>query len=111
MSPAGLKKSLWKMLTRIIAVSSAMERDVMELYGIAPERIRVIYNGIDLRRFQKVDKPDIVASYGIDPHRPYVLFVGRITHQKGILHLVDALPRLVPETQVLYAPELRIRRK
>jgi glycogen synthase len=78
----------------IIAVSTAMKQDIMDLYGIEADRISVIYNGIDTRRFRRVVRPDILKAYGIDPDRPYVLFVGRVTHQKGILHLVRALPQL-----------------
>jgi alpha-maltose-1-phosphate synthase len=78
----------------IIAVSSAMRQDALSLYGIDSRRIRVIYNGIDPHRYTRIERPDIVARYGIDPDRPYVLFVGRITRQKGILHLVRALPLL-----------------
>jgi glycogen synthase len=85
----------------IIAVSSAMKADIIRLYGIDPQRIRVIYNGIDAERFQPVDRPDILKDYGIDATRPYVLFVGRITRQKGILHLVDALPLLAPGVQAV----------
>ncbi len=85
----------------IVAVSSAMKEDIIRLYGIDPRRIRVIYNGIDTHRFQPVDRPDILAAYGIDAARPYVLFVGRVTRQKGILHLVDALPFLAPGVQAV----------
>ena len=85
----------------IIAVSSAMKEDIVRLFGIDPQRIHVIYNGIDTHRFQPVDRPDILSAYGIDPARPYVLFVGRITRQKGILHLVDALPLLSPGVQAV----------
>ncbi len=85
----------------IIAVSGAMKRDTLELFGVEEDRIRVIYNGIDADRFKKVHDPDVLRSYGIDPALPYLLFVGRISRQKGILHLVKALPRLKEGVQVV----------
>ncbi|MBR9980389.1 MAG: glycogen synthase [Desulfatitalea sp.] len=85
----------------IIAVSGAMRNDVQALYGIAPERVRVIYNGIDIRRYRPTENPATLDAYGIDPARPYVLFVGRLTRQKGIIHLVNALPYLREGTQVV----------
>ncbi|RJQ83819.1 MAG: glycogen synthase [Desulfobacteraceae bacterium] len=91
---AWLEKTALHNADAVIAVSTAMRQDVLTLYDIEPGRLRVIYNGIDLQRYTRVERPDIVARYGIDPDRPYVLFVGRITRQKGILHLVRALPLL-----------------
>ncbi|MCJ8501964.1 glycogen synthase [Desulfatitalea alkaliphila] len=85
----------------IIAVSKAMSEDVQTLYGVAPDRVRVIYNGIDTDRYRPTENPAVLTAYGVDPQRPYVLFVGRLTHQKGILHLVKALPHLQPGTQVV----------
>lgn len=78
----------------IVAVSTAMKHDIIDLYGIDPQRIRVIYNGVDTQRYRRIDRPEVLKSYGIDPTKPYVLFVGRITRQKGIIHLVNALPLL-----------------
>ncbi|MCG6880409.1 MAG: glycogen synthase [Deltaproteobacteria bacterium] len=91
---AWLEKTALENADGIIAVSHAMKKDITDLYNVKPQRIRVIHNGIDTRRFQYVERPRILRKYGIDPHRPYVLFVGRITRQKGILHLVNALPLL-----------------
>jgi glycogen synthase len=78
----------------VIAVSSSMKEDVQELYGVPDERIRVIYNGIDPDQYRPRPDPEVLRRYGIDPDVPFVLFVGRITRQKGILHLVRALPHL-----------------
>ncbi|MCF8050957.1 MAG: glycogen synthase [Desulfobacterales bacterium] len=89
-----LEKTALEGADGVIAVSEAMKKDVSRLYSVNEDKIRVIYNGIDKDRFRKVERPDIPASYGIDPDKPYVLFVGRITRQKGILHLVRALPML-----------------
>ena len=56
-----------------------------------PSRIHVIYNGIDLAEYQKTSETKALTDYGVDPAVPYVLFVGRITRQKGVTHLVDAI--------------------
>ncbi|HHP7233557.1 MAG TPA: glycogen synthase [Desulfobacterales bacterium] len=85
----------------IIAVSQSMQQNVQTLYGIPADRIRVIYNGIDTARYRRIHSPETLAAYGIDPDRPYILFVGRITRQKGILHLVNAIPHLTERVQVV----------
>lgn len=84
----------------VIAVSEAMKRDVRELYGVAPEKIRVIPNGIDVEEYSRRRNPDVLRRHGVDPDAPFVLFVGRITRQKGILHLLNALRHLPDGTQV-----------
>jgi glycogen synthase len=85
----------------IIAVSQGMKNDIIDCYRPDPENIRVIYNGIDTGQYQKTLKPEILASYGINPLKPYVLFVGRITRQKGIIHLVHALPYIEEGVQIV----------
>lgn len=85
----------------VIAVSEAMKRDVEALYGVEPERVRVIHNGIDPAEYRDTRNEAVLKSLGVDPDRPTVLFVGRITRQKGILHLVRALPLLEGEPQVV----------
>lgn len=85
----------------VIAVSEAMKADVQELYGTPAERIRVIHNGIDLQEYRPVVKPEVLKHHGIDPDRPFVLFVGRITRQKGIIHLVHAIELIQPGVQVV----------
>ncbi len=96
-----LERTAFQQADRIIAVSSAMKEDIMALYGLDPQRVSVIYNGIDPNRFHPVECPEIPEAYGIDPSRPYVLFVGRVTHQKGILHLLDALVMLDTGMQIV----------
>jgi glycosyltransferase involved in cell wall biosynthesis len=66
---------------------------------VDPARVVVIHNGIDLERFRRTDRRDVLERYGVRP--PYVLFVGRITDQKGIFHLLEAAPRLPPGVQVV----------
>lgn len=85
----------------VVAVSQAMQRDVHELYGVPLDRIRVIHNGIDLSQYRPKPDPAVLERYGIDATQPYVLFVGRITRQKGIIHLVRAIEHLHPGVQVV----------
>ena len=85
----------------IIAVSRSMMEDVQQLYGISPEKIRVIHNGIDLDHYKPTFDKEIISSYGINPHKPFVLFVGRITRQKGIIHLINAIPHLDDDIQIV----------
>lgn len=85
----------------VIAVSTETREDILAHTSVSPRRVRVIHNGIDLEQFTYDPETDAVTSYGVDPHRPYVLFVGRITRQKGILHLVRAIPEIDPSMQVV----------
>jgi starch synthase len=85
----------------VIAVSHSMREDVHSLYGVPYERIRVIHNGIDLNQYKPTPNPAVLVRYGIDPDRPFVLFVGRITRQKGIIHLVSAIKDIRPGVQVV----------
>ncbi|MCF8093505.1 MAG: glycogen synthase, partial [Desulfotignum sp.] len=105
-----LEKTAMENADGIIAVSETMKQNVMDLYQIDPEKIQVIYNGVDTRFFRDTSRPDIIKSYGIDPARPYILFVGRITRQKGIMHLISAISLLDPGVQVVLcasAPDTR----
>jgi len=86
----------------IIAVSNGTRADILKAYpDVDPARIHVIYNGIDLQQYQYTPDTSALTKYGVDPSKPYVLFVGRITRQKGVTHLVDAIPHLPPGTQVV----------
>lgn len=85
----------------VVAVSKAMKADVEALYGVDPARVRVIHNGIDPDEYRPTRNPERLRALGVDPDVPTVLFVGRITRQKGILHLVRAIPHLRPGTQVV----------
>ena len=76
----------------IIAVSQGTKADILRAYpDVDRERIHVIYNGIDLAEYQKTSETKALTDYGVDLDVPYVLFVGRITRQKGVTHLVDAV--------------------
>ena len=86
----------------VIAVSQGTREDIVRAYPeVKPERIHVIYNGIDLDEYQKTTDDAALKMYGVDPQVPYVLFVGRITRQKGVTHLVDAIEYLPRDTQVV----------
>jgi starch synthase len=85
----------------VVAVSQGTRDDVLRLFDVKPERVHVIHNGIDLALYRPVKETDALERYGVDPARPYVLFVGRITRQKGIVHLVRAIPQIDPEAQVV----------
>lgn len=86
----------------VIAVSQGTRTDILRAYPeIDPERIHVIYNGIDLNEYQKTSDTSALLKYGVDPDLPYVLFVGRITRQKGVTHLVEAIQYLPAGTQVV----------
>jgi len=85
----------------VVAVSEAMKRDVHEAYAVAADRIRVIHNGIDLQQYRPTRDPAVLRALRIDPEMPFVLFVGRITRQKGIVHLVNAIKYFHAGVQVV----------
>jgi alpha-maltose-1-phosphate synthase len=86
----------------VIAVSGGMRRDVLSAYpDISPERVHVVHNGIDTTLYRPDHGTDALRAHGIDPDRPYVLFVGRVTRQKGVPHLVRAAASLSPGTQLV----------
>ena len=85
----------------IVAVSSGTKEDVLRAYPVDPEKIHVIYNGIDLQQYQRTTDNSALIQHGVDPAVPYVLFVGRITRQKGVTHLVDAIRYLPTDVQVV----------
>lgn len=96
-----VEKTALEMADAVIAVSHGTHADVAKLFNIRPERLKVIYNGIDTNEFRKVDSTSKIARFGFDSSRPYVLFVGRITRQKGIIHLVRAIEHIDPSVAVV----------
>jgi starch synthase len=79
-----------------------MRADILHAYpNIDPDKVSVIHNGIDLEVFRKVDKPNLVRSLGIDPDLRSVLFVGRITQQKGLQYLLEAAKELPSDVQLV----------
>ena len=96
-----LEKTALQMADAVIAVSNSTKADLQRLFQIRPERLHVIYNGIDLDEYRPNAPTDALIHYGIDPKRPYLLFVGRITRQKGIIHLVRAIQYMNPDFQIV----------
>jgi alpha-maltose-1-phosphate synthase len=96
-----IERTAYQNADGVVAVSQAMKRDVHDLYGVPHHRIRVIHNGIDLEQYRPTFNIDLLREYGIDPDVPFVLFVGRITRQKGIIHLVNAIRFFRPGAQVV----------
>ena len=96
-----LERTAYQNADGVVAVSESMKRDVHDLYDVPFERTRVIPNGIDLDEYKPKPDEEVLKRYGVDPNIPYVLFVGRITRQKGILHLVNAMKDFCPGTQVV----------
>jgi starch synthase len=86
----------------VVAVSEGMRADVLATYpAVPPERVRVIRNGIDTSEYAPDTATDVLDRYGVDPDRPTVVFVGRITRQKGLPVLLRAASALVPEAQLV----------
>jgi len=82
----------------VIAVSHGMRADVLDAYPeLDPARVHVVGNGVDAEAYRPIEDPDVVRNLGVDPDRPYALFVGRITRQKGVTHLLAAAEKLTPE--------------
>jgi len=96
-----LEKTALEMADAVVCVSNETLVDVKRLFNIREDRLHVIYNGIDLVEYECVDRPGVLKKYGVNPARPYVLFVGRITRQKGIIHLVRAIRHMNPGFQVV----------
>jgi glycogen synthase len=98
-----VERTALEMADAVVAVSLGTRADVLRLFDVAQERIHVIHNGIDATEYAPTDATDALAERGIDPSRPYVLFVGRVTRQKGIIHLVRAIRHLDPGINVVLA--------
>ena len=103
----GYDFSLWvertalEMADAVIAVSHGTKQDILHNFSISKDKISVIHNGIDPMEYKKQTSATALVRYGVDPSKPYVLFVGRITRQKGIVYLVRAIEYLDPEFQVV----------
>lgn len=96
-----VEKTAMEMADAIVAVSSGTRNDILRYFNVDPAKVHIIYNGINPNEFRKVESTDALVKYGIDPHKPYVLFVGRITRQKGIIYLARAIKYMNPDFQVV----------
>lgn len=96
-----LERTAIEMADAVVAVSHDTREDILRLFDVPRERVHVIPNGIDTEEYHKVHAPEKLVPLGIDPGQPYVLFVGRITRQKGIIHLVNAIQHIDPRYQVV----------
>lgn len=96
-----LERTALEMADAVIAVSEGTRRDVEKLFQIDPARLHIIYNGIDPAEYQAVTTRGVLDRFGIDSSKPYALFLGRITRQKGIIHLVNAIKHLDPGFQIV----------
>jgi starch synthase len=97
-----IERDAFEAADAIIAVSGGMRQDVLDTYpAIPPERVHVVHNGIDTELYRPDPATDVLEAHGIDPSRPYVLFVGRITRQKGVPHLVRAASAFDEGTQLV----------
>ena len=86
----------------VIAVSEGMRRDVLEAYpSLDPARVQVIYNGIDAEQYAPELGTDVLSRWGVEPDAPSVVFVGRITRQKGVPYLVEAALQIDPAAQIV----------
>lgn len=105
-----IEKTAIEMADALIAVSEETKEDVLKHFNVAEEKVKVIYNGINLKEYNTTPESSALKAYGIDKSKPYVLFVGRITRQKGIIHLVNAIKYIDPGTQIILcagAPDTR----
>jgi glycogen synthase len=93
---AWVERSAIEMADAVVAVSQETKADVLRLFRVTPERVHVIHNGIDTQEYRPQAGQGALRRFGIEPSVPYVLFVGRITRQKGIVHLVRAIRHLDP---------------
>jgi alpha-maltose-1-phosphate synthase len=96
-----IEKTALEMADAIIAVSGETKRDIERLFDVDAARVHVIHNGIDPEEYRKVSSTEALRRHGIDPDKPYLLFVGRITRQKGIVYLVRAIPYMDPDFQIV----------
>lgn len=96
-----IEKTAIEMADAVIAVSKETKQEVLQYFNVKEEKIQVIYNGIDLKQYVTTSETSVLEKYGIDKQKPYVLFVGRITRQKGIIHLVNAIKYIDAETQIV----------
>ena len=96
------ERTAYRNADAVIAVSRGMRADVLAAYpDVDPDKVHVVHNGIDTGLYQPDRGTDVLERLGVDPDRPYVVFVGRITRQKGVGHLLAAARAFEPEAQLV----------
>ncbi len=109
-----VEKTALEMADVVVAVSNSTRADILRLFDVDTGRLRVIPNGIDTDEYQPVSRPDVLYRYGIDPNGTFVLFIGRMTRQKGLRYLLEATEAIDPKMQVVLCagesdtPELQV---
>ena len=97
-----VEKTAYEAADAIVAVSNGMRRDILAAYpDVDEDKVHTIYNGIDTELYQPDPATDILEKIGVDLSRPYITFVGRITRQKGVPHLLSAAKQLDPDIQIV----------
>ncbi len=97
-----IEKTAYEGAAAVVAVSGGMRNDILRSYpSLDPDKVRVIYNGIDTEAWRPVENPELLAELGIDPARPSVVFVGRITRQKGLPYFLRAAEKLPADVQLV----------
>jgi glycogen synthase len=96
-----IERTAIEMADAVVAVSREAKKDILKFFNVDPAKIHVIHNGIDLDEYRPVTEPDRLRSLGIDVDKPYILFVGRVTRQKGIIHLVNSIPQMDKDFQIV----------
>lgn len=96
-----IEKTAIEMADALIAVSEETKEDILKHFNVDAHKIKVIYNGINLQEYITTSETSTLDKYGVAKNKPYVLFVGRITRQKGIIHLVNAIKYIDLDTQIV----------
>jgi alpha-maltose-1-phosphate synthase len=97
-----VEKTAYEAASAVIAVSGGMREDILRSYpAIDPAKVKVVHNGIDTELWQRSEQPDVARALGVDPDRRSVVFVGRITRQKGLPYFLRAVSALPPDVQVV----------
>ncbi|MEM1060578.1 MAG: glycogen synthase [Verrucomicrobiota bacterium] len=96
-----IERTAIEMADAVIAVSRGTREDVLRLFDVDPAKVHIIYNGIDPDQYRPTGSTAALEAHGVDPSQPYLLFVGRITRQKGITYLVRAIEHMDPGYQVV----------
>ena len=96
-----VERTAMEMADAVVAVSRETKEDVLRLFNVDERKVHIIYNGIDPEEYQPTNSQATLLEQGIDPQQPFVLFVGRIARQKGIVHLVNAIKYFDPGFQVV----------